>query len=396
MKPVVAVLGGSTPFTAALVEALRDEHAGVPACELRLYGRELDALLRMRRYAERRLGPLGWTASSSPRLEEAVDGANVVVNQIRFGGLAGRARDEALANRFGLPADETLGPCGLNSALRVVPRIRELAAELGRSCPDAWVLNLSNPLSINTRVMIGAGAPKRCFGLCELPLTTVLETCRLLRISLADVEWSYAGLNHRGFIFALEHRGEDVLPRVPDLLDGHTVFGITGEEIRRLGAIPLKYFGLSTSPKTAAPTHRARYLGELRDAVTRELDAGAAPPPSLSKRDLSWYEAAVVLMMGAIFSADGRRVVVNCLREDGLVHEVPARVTREGVQVVPTRPPPYLQPWLQRWEAHERAVLDAVEAPTAERIEHALELDPAVPSERVKELAQAIWAEREG
>src|SRR5207237_6521899 len=111
---------------------------------------------------------------ASPRLDEAADGAAVIVNQIRFGGLEGRARDEALASRFQLPADETMGPCGLSAALRVVPRIRELAAELGRRCPDAWVLNLSNPLSITTRVMIRAGGPARSVGLCELPAPPVL------------------------------------------------------------------------------------------------------------------------------------------------------------------------------------------------------------------------------
>jgi len=220
VKPLVAVLGGSTPFTAALVEGLRAGPAEVPACELRLFGQDSDALERMKRYGRRRLAERGWSVSTSRRLDEAVDGAAIVVNQIRFGGLAGRSRDEALANRFQLPADETLGPCGLAAALRVVPCIRELAAELGRWCKDAWVLNLSNPLSVTTAAMIRAGAPPKCVGLCELPLATVIETCRVLRMSLEEVEWQYAGLNHRGFVFALEHRGEDLLARLPEMLGG--------------------------------------------------------------------------------------------------------------------------------------------------------------------------------
>ena len=221
MKPVVVVLGGSTPFTAALIEALREARDALPACELRLYGQDAAALERMRRYAERRLTGFGWTSRTSRRLDEAVDGATVVVNQIRFGGLAGRADDEALANRFQLPADETLGPCGLSSALRVIPRIRELASELGRRCPDAWVLNLSNPLSLTTRTMIDAGGPSRTIGLCELPAVTALEACRLLGMSPEDVQWKYAGLNHRGFIFALEHRGERRDDPLRDLASRH-------------------------------------------------------------------------------------------------------------------------------------------------------------------------------
>jgi 6-phospho-beta-glucosidase len=391
VKPAVAILGGSTPFTAALVEALR----GAPACDLRLFGQDPLALERMKRYGERRLSALGWTVSATRRLDEAVDDVTVVVNQIRFGGLDGRARDEALANAFQLPADETLGPCGLSGALRVVPPLRELATNLGRLCPDAWLLNLSNPLSITTRAMIEAGAPRKCVGLCELPLVTVLETCRLLRMSPADVDWDYTGLNHRGFIFSLKHRGEELLPRLPDLLEGESIFGVSGSEIRQAGAIPLKYFRLSTSRGTYAAADRAGFLRELKERLARELDQGAAPLPSLSMRDQSWYERAVVPMLAAILADDGRRIIVNRLGEDGLVRELPARVFRDRVELVAATPQARLVPWLDRWEAHERAVIAAVESPTLERIERALELDPSVPATRVREAGRAIWGTHE-
>src|SRR5207249_11009328 len=110
----------------------------------------------------------------------------------------------------------------------------------------------------------------------------------------------HAGLNHRGFICALRHRGENILPRLPDLLGARTIFGVTAEDVRRLDAIPLKYFRLSTSATAAEPCHRARFLEELKDAVARELDEGAAPPPSLLRRDLSWYREAVVPMLAAV------------------------------------------------------------------------------------------------
>ena len=392
MNPVLAILGGSTPFTAALVEALR---GSIPACELRLFGQDAGALERMRSYAGRRLGALGWTVFATRQLGEAVDGAGVVVNQIRFGGLSGRARDEALANRFQLPADETLGPCGLSGALRVVPRIRDLAAELGRRCPDAWVLNLSNPLSVTTAAMIRAGAPARCVGLCELPLTTVLETCRVLGMSPADVEWDYGGLNHRGFVFSLRHRGEELLPRLPDLLEGCSILGIGAEEIRRVGALPLKYFRLSAPATKPQPTRRAEFLEQLKETIARELELPEAPPPSLAMRDLGWYEGAVVPMIAAICAGDGRRVIVNCACADGLVRELPARVSRDGVEIAATEPPARVRPWLERWIAHERAVLEAVEEPGVERIERALELDPVVPKLRVREIAREIWAGHE-
>jgi 6-phospho-beta-glucosidase len=380
VKPVIAILGGSTPFTAALIEALRP--LPLPACELRLFGQDAEALQRMQRYGARRLP--SWAVRATERLGDAASGALIVLNQIRFGGMQGRARDEALANRFQLPADETLGPCGLTGALRVAARIRELGAELGRLCPQAWVLNLANPLSVTTSEMIHAGAPAKTFGLCELPQATVGEACRLLQVPVDQIEWQYAGLNHRGFVFDLRHGGEPLLPR----LQGLKVFGIGDEEMRQTGALPLKYFRL----KAGAP-NRADFLTQLKDSIAHEIDAGEAPPKSLSLRTLDWYTDAVAPMMSAILSSTPRRLVVNCLAQDGLVRETPAQVSREGVSVEACELPAQARPWLDRWTAHERAMLEAVRAPSPQSIEAALALDPIVPSSSVRELSRAIVAD---
>jgi 6-phospho-beta-glucosidase len=383
VKPVIAILGGSTPFTAALVEALRElpgEH------KLRLFGQDAVALTRMVGYAMRRLA--GWTISATQRLDEAVDGATIVVNQIRFGGMDGRGRDEELALRFGLAPDETLGPAALSCALRTLPRVRELGAELGRKCPQAWVLNLSNPLGLTTGAMLAAGGPRKCVGLCELPFATVQETCRVLGMPATDVEWNYAGLNHRGFVFGLKHRGEDVQPRLPELLGDRTIFGVTAEDIRGAGALPLKYFRLSAGGPP--PEARARFLAGVRDEIARQIDAQIDPPPSLGKRDLSWYPAAVVPMIAAIFADRGDRRIVNCLDNDGIVREVPARVFRDGFATERVEPPPAARSWIERWERHERALIEALEAPSLPAVERALELDPAVPGGQARDIARAV------
>jgi hypothetical protein len=70
-------------------------------------------------------------------------------------------------------------------------------------------------------------------------------------------------------------------------------------------------------------------------------------------------------------------------------------VSRDRVEVVATEPPPQLRPWLDRWAAHERALLEAVASPCLERIVEALALDPVVPNRQVREIGRAIWAEHE-
>ncbi len=66
----------------------------------------------------------GWRSTCTTSLAEALDGADLVVHQIRYGDLAGRAADERFAAELGAAADETLGPGALRSALRPAPALR--------------------------------------------------------------------------------------------------------------------------------------------------------------------------------------------------------------------------------------------------------------------------------
>jgi 6-phospho-beta-glucosidase len=265
-----------------------------------------------------------------------------------------------------------------------------LASELGRRCPSAWVLNLANPLSVTTAAMIQAGAPRKCVGLCELPFTTVAETCRILGVPLDAVEWRYAGFNHRGFVFELTLEDQDLLAQLPELLGRRTVFGVTAKDIARVGAIPLKYFRLCDPSPEATAAHRAEFLLSLKQTISDELKVSHQPPPSLSKRDFRWYESAVVPMIVAIFAGDGRELIVNQTGDDGLVWELPARVFRDGLQPVAAAPSGRVAEWLARFAAHERALLEAVASPSLSRIEQALALDPCVPEARVHQIASAV------
>ena len=392
-QAVATILGGSTPFTAALVEALRAASAEgkLPACELRLLGRDREAAEAMARYAQARLGALGWRSLASTQLGRALDGATIVINQIRFGGLAGRASDEAIARACHVAADETLGPGALAAALRSARPLSELASSLARICPDAWIFNLANPLSVTTSVLVRAGAPPKCVGLCELPFTTVAEACRALGVGLDEVQWSYAGFNHRGFVLALKRAGRDLLSLLPFALGHKTIFGIAADDIARLGALPLKYFHLSSRPKAPSTFSRVPFLEAVKAAIARELRASDAPPPSLSQRDCRWYSGAVVPMMSAVLGQGARELVVNCVREDGLCWEQPARVDGQGVRPIdqPINGSP--RHWLGVWAAHERAFCEAIAAPSPASIRRALDLDPSVPKSQVDTASTAVW-----
>src|SRR5262245_60495531 len=115
----LTILGGSSPSTIALLMLLPVAGARLAS----LSGRTADSPRGVAGVGRRIMSGAGGSVRWTADLADALDGANFVVHQIRYGGLAGRANDESLAAAIGLPADETLGPSGLQSAIRMAPEL---------------------------------------------------------------------------------------------------------------------------------------------------------------------------------------------------------------------------------------------------------------------------------
>lgn len=388
MTPTIAVLGGSSPFTVAMVEALADPAQDVPSVRLVLQGRSVEALELLEAYSQRRLGS-SWSVSSTTDLDTAIEGATIVVHQIRYGGLNGRDDDERLAASFGCPPDETLGPAGLQAALRAGPFLSHLGERIKHLAPKAWVLNLTNPLSVAT-ACLAEHVGEKCIGLCELPLQTVMLTCNELGVSLENASWAYTGLNHRGFVYHLRNSDVDLVGRLARLSDDITIGNIPIKVIRELGAVPTKYFRLMLGQYVLAKG-RAAELETLRSQILNELAANLqAVPKSLSKRDMPWYEMSVVPVIASILNDDGRKHVANVL-SDGIVRELPVSIVNKGW--TETKQPPANQAvndWVQRFERHERAVLAATLEPSEHRILEAVELDPLTPRGKERTIAEQL------
>jgi 6-phospho-beta-glucosidase len=254
-----------------------------------------------------------------------------------------------------------------------------------------------NPLGLSTAILSGLGV--RCVGVCELPGLTVQRAADTLGVRVESLEWSYDGLNHRGFVHDLRIDGRDQLPRLLRRLGEGTLQGIPGSVIEELGAIPLKYFALLRRPHPPAPG-RAAFLTELGRQVFRELRADPlASPPSLGRREARWYPDAVVPAVVALTSRMPHRLVVNVPREDGLVVELRADVAATGIQPVDGNPPNrHVAAWLDVFARHERAVLRAVRDPGLEALTAALTADPLLSNVDVKPLARALgrYARQEG
>lgn len=387
----LVVLGGSSPFTAGLIDALEHAGASLAPCELVLHGRQTVVLERIALYARFRLAAQGWCVRTETTLQEALAGATFVVHQIRYGGMDGRAEDEALALRYGIHPDESLGPAALNAILRIAAGLAGTAATLATTCPDAWVFNLTNPLSLTTALMVQAGVG-RCVGLCELPRVTAKRAAAEVRAPFEEVSWTYQGLNHRGFIVELSRGGTNLIPELTQRLGRGVFEGILATEIARLEAIPTKYFRLVR--KGARPEDgRAAFLARLRERIDEELmEQPDRRPPSLCERYMDWYPESVVPMLVALASDDESVQIVNLESADGTVREVHAVVSRDSIApCAPPAPRGEIALWLSRFERNEVKRLAAARSPSLASIQEALETDPLVPDDLMEPIADALW-----
>jgi 6-phospho-beta-glucosidase len=389
--PKLAVLGAGTPFTVGLFEALVSRRDEIDAAHLVLYGRDATQLELIAAHAKHLLDTHGWRVTWTTDLANALDGAVLVLHQIRYGGLGQRAAGERLAQEVGVADDETIGPAALHAAICMAPLLQNLAIELERSCPSAVVLNLTNPLSCST-ALLQRWTGCRVVGLCELPRATMLRACAVLGLPGEEVEWAYTGLNHRGFVHRLVHGGRDHLPDLPQRLGDGDIGGITAAEIDGLGALPLKYFAL-LRPQYRAPTSsRAEVLGGIRARIVEEMQAcPGISPPSLLMRDPVWYREAVAPMLVALGGSVAREEVVNRACADGIVREVQADVSRDGIvaRSVPA-PPQAVADWMVRFETHERSVLECALSPSTASLETAVRLDPLIPSKRINHCVASL------
>ncbi|MGD0686964.1 MAG: hypothetical protein ABSA03_17845 [Streptosporangiaceae bacterium] len=402
MSVRLAVLGGSAVATVQLVESLADWPGGEarrPArLELVLHGRSerLEPVAAACRLRAEALG-LPVSVRAERALQAALDGAGVVLNQIRAGGLQARSWDESFPQAAGIPGEETMGPGGLACAVRTVSALRPVWAEVSRSAADALIVNLTNPAGIV------AQAARAEFGLgivtvCDSPLVLLDAIGRRLRRPQDQVRARYAGLNHVGW-YVPEAPGE------LDLLHG-LVDGLDPALPALYEAVPGPYLRYYAHPdrmlaaQRGRPT-RAQELLRIQRETADFYVRGAVPPAW--ERTAPWYSLAVVPLLDAWLNGSERVLIVG-LPNGSRVPWLPGDVIVEGpalaVAAGSIEPlavaglPDLPRGLLARHAAYERLAAAALAGqPSVAGLTRALLANPMVASfDQASALAAAILA----
>ena len=234
--------------------------------------------------------------------------------QLRVGGQATRQDDETWPLECGCVGQETTGAGGLAKALRTVPVVLDIAEEIRRASPDAWIVDFTNPVGIVTRALLQAG--HRAIGLCNVAIGFQRRFAAMLGVAPERVGLDHVGLNHLTWERAVLLDGVDVLP---DLLAEH--LGDLADEIE----LPATVAGAArrrsrrTTCATSTPTTRwsascgARpsRAAEVAAIEQRLLDLYADPavvekPAELAKRGGAFYSEAAVALVASLVGRDAQ------------------------------------------------------------------------------------------
>ncbi|MEV6560627.1 6-phospho-beta-glucosidase [Nocardia sp. NPDC051756] len=399
----IAIVGGGSTYTPELIDGFARLRASLPIDEVVLVDPALDRLELIAGLARRIFAKQGHSArvSTAASIADGVDGADAVLLQLRVGGQAARNEDETWPLECGCVGQETTGAGGLAKALRTVPVVLEIAEQVRRANPDAWLIDFTNPVGIVTRALQTAG--HKAVGLCNVAIGFQRKFAAHLGIDPECIRLDHVGLNHLTWV-----RGVTVLDypgagtgheALPDLLAGF------GEEIaadvrlplpliQRLGVVPsyyLRYFYQHDVVVEESATKGSR-AAEVAAIEQQLLTMYADPtldtkPELLGTRGGAFYSEAAVHLLAALLGTGDTGIQVVNTRNDGTlpflpddaVIEVPAEVGAAGVRPLPQPPvEPRYAGLIAHVTAYEQLALRAALDGSRDRVFDALLAHPLV------------------
>ncbi|MBI3961166.1 MAG: 6-phospho-beta-glucosidase [Deinococcus sp.] len=260
----LAIIGGGGVRTPLLVRGILKRLPQLPIRQVSLFDVDQERLeligsVVQELVAEAGRGP-ALEFTTNPDL--AMSGADFVLCSIRVGNEEARVADERIPLKYQVLGQETTGPGGFAMALRTIPVVADYAQRVAQLAPGAWFINFTNPAGLVAQAMAMRGLP-RFIGICDGPGALYRSVAHHLGTSSHELRFNYFGLNHLGWVKAVEHQGKDVL----------------GELIDQAEAL-VKQEGLKMFPPdllrslSLLPNEYLYYFYFRREAVANILQAG--------------------------------------------------------------------------------------------------------------------------
>jgi alpha-galactosidase len=170
-------------------------------------------------------GDVSATIESTTDRREALEGADYVLNMINVGGTEPFENEIRIPQEYGVEQaiGDTLGPGGIFRGLRTIPTMLEIAREIEDVCPDALLLNYTNPMAILCWAMAEA-TDVETIGLCHSVPHTAEAIAEYVDVPQEELDYWVAGINHMAWFLELERDGHDIYPMLEEAMTDPEIY----------------------------------------------------------------------------------------------------------------------------------------------------------------------------
>ena len=403
-RPVkIAVIGSGSTYSPELINGILDFRKTLSVYQIDLMDIDPEKLKIVGGLCQRMVKAAGMECNVrlTADLDEALTGADFVITQIRVGKLPARVLDEKIPLKYGLIGQETTGIGGFFKALRTIPQLFHIADRMQQLCPEAFMINFTNPSGIVTQALLTQKKVK-AVGLCNVPINMVSDIReRMGMTAQQNVQMEYVGLNHLSWVTRIVCDGVDRTAEA--IAQGITATpmknikacGFTPDCIRAAGAIPspyLEYF-YNKNHKLEMAQQAEKCRGEICIEIEKQLLSiyqkmdVTSKPAQLEQRGGSKYSLAAISLINSIANDSNDVHIVNCLNQGALafmdeddVVEIACTVNKDGVHPIPLPGfhNPHIEAMMRTIKAYERATVRAAITGDDDEALRALMINPLV------------------
>lgn len=414
----IVTIGGGSSYTPELVEGFIKRYNELPVRELWLVdiesGKEkLDIVGKL---AKRMVKKAGVSMEIHLTLDrrEALKNADFVTTQLRVGLLDARIKDERIPLSHGVIGQETNGAGGMFKALRTIPVILDIDKDMSELCPNAWLINFTNPAGMVTEALLRYGKNKKIIGLCNVPIGMEKAVADMLGVEHSRITMDFMGLNHMVFGREIYLDGEKVTDKVIDSLAegklGSIVKNIQDLEwnpefIKALRMMPCPYHRYYFQTADMLEEELKEFSkGETRAEVVKRLENYLfelykdenldIKPPQLEKRGGAYYSDAACRLINSIYNNKGDIQPVNTknngaiegIENDSAV-EISCIITKDGPKPIAMGELPVsVNGLVQTIKSFERLVVETAVEGDYHKALLALTINPLIPSEKMAKI----------
>ena len=204
---------------------------------------------------------------STMNRREALEGADYVIVAIRVGGLRPWQADVELSAKYGVKqaVGDTIGPCGVFYGLRHIPVLLDICHDMEELCPDAWLINYTNPMAMLCWAMNDYTHIKNV-GLCHSVQRTAAQLAHYLSVPCEEMSYWVAGINHMAWYLELKWRGEDAYPLLREKFKDPEIYSRADADIFGRGAdiVGAEIFKALGYFSTEGSKHMSEYVPYFR------------------------------------------------------------------------------------------------------------------------------------